>query len=877
MRLRANTGTQESIIFSITLVSESDLSYVRIIPEPDHLAASDSATDQPTAVPTRIDLSWTEIPRSLVRIENEGQSWSFWPDNVSDRRPIFVPQFGLAVTTPKDRRTYGEIAKHIAELPDRSQLQLLTAADEDSYEAAAKRGRLLQSPTWLGVGRDYRLFALGFNGIGASNATERIWDWIAPQWHGQPVNLAEAGDIPIRFHYMLGRGIGPVDNTSRRLRAGYLPILEVERLDGQIQYDLTAFVGLENGSPLAGSVEGTPYLVADGQSEGHMFTEEQTQAHTKLTSEFSPQQETVLFMRISASNTASTPAYAFVRVPEPHNAAAQTPILDPVSCSLDPDEGVLEYESGRIAMVATLGGNPLAKKEIVRMLQPGETIEFDLRIPHEPISLERARMLMSHDFGHIVFDCEEFWREKLGQAASVDVPDLRTNQMIKAGLLHLDLITYGTEPHGTVAPTIGIYAPIGSESAPIIQAYDSFGWTRLAERSLSYFIEKQHDDGLMQNFGGYTLETEAVLWSMGEHYRYTQDERWLAEVFPSIQKAVNYVLGRRQRSVEERTPFNLITGKTSDPDDPFPSFMLNGFAVLGLSRAAELAAVINPSTAAEWHNAAEELRRDLVAALEHSVARSPVIPLGNGSWVRTAPPWADAGGPVALRRDDGIWYTHGTFFARDSLNGPLWLILQEVLDPTSQLASELLAGAAELYHVHNGALSQPFYSPHALAHLRRGEVKPFLAAYFSSFVGLSDPDTYSFWEHYFHASPHKTHEEAWFLMQTRWMLYLEDKDTLRLLTGIPRRWLSPGQRIRLSDVRSYFGPFNALIEVDPGGNSMLIEVDFAEDRAPRWVDVRIPHPLGKQARHTTAGTLVPNEERLLLPVDEGKVGARVFF
>ena len=38
----------------------------------------------------------------------------------------------------------------------------------------------------------------------------------------------------------------------------------------------------------------------------------------------------------------------------------------------------------------------------------------------------------------------------------------------------------------------------------------------------------------------------------------------------------------------------------------------------------------------------------------------------------------------------------------------------------------------------------------------------------------------------------KTHEEGWFLMQTRWMLYLEDGDRLRLLPGIPRRWLAAG-------------------------------------------------------------------------------------
>ena len=76
------------------------------------------------------------------------------------------------------------------------------------------------------------------------------------------------------------------------------------------------------------------------------------------------------------------------------------------------------------------------------------------------------------------------------------------DNMISAGLLHLDLVTYGRESDGTLAPTIGVYCPIGSESSPIMQFFDSMGWHSVAERALQYFVDKQHDDGFMQNFGG---------------------------------------------------------------------------------------------------------------------------------------------------------------------------------------------------------------------------------------------------------------------------------------------------------------------------------------------------------------------------------------
>ncbi len=161
--------------------------------------------------------------------------------------------------------------------------------------------------------------------------------------------------------------------------------------------------------------------------------------------------------------------------------------------------------------------------------------------------------------------------------------------MIDAGLLHLDLVAYGSEPDGTVAPTIGVYAPIGSESAPIIQYFDSIGQTQLAERSLQYFLDKQHDDGFMQNFGGYMLETEAALWSLGEHFRYTRDLDWVDAIRPHLESAVGYILRNRHAQQESRRdPHGLIMGKTADPEDPFAAYMLNGFAAIGLSRAAEM-------------------------------------------------------------------------------------------------------------------------------------------------------------------------------------------------------------------------------------------------------------------------------------------------
>jgi hypothetical protein len=120
-------------------------------------------------------------------------------------------------------------------------------------------------------------------------------------------------------------------------------------------------------------------------------------------------------------------------------------------------------------------------------------------------------------------------------------------------------------------------------------------------------------------------------------------------------------------------------------------------------------------------------------------------------------------------------------------------------------------------------------------------------------AALADPSTYTFSEHLFWASAHKTHEEAWFLMETRWMLYFEDGDTLRLFAGAPRRWLAPGATITLHDAASYFGPlaFSAIATAD--GSEINVTVECASDRRPRELVVRVPHPAGLIAKSVQGG------------------------
>ena len=825
LRAQGGTVTQDSFGFTATELPRLEL------------AISPATTS--TALPV------------LVTIEVAPRPFTFCLGDVSPACPIFLPDEGVIITVASDQRTYAEIVANIRRRGSQTKLQRIAAAPEASFAAAAATGREVKVETWLGVSRDIRLFRV-----------DEHLETFRPKFAGYDTPLPETPKQPAAYAFQLGRGWGPRENINRSLDGQVLPILRGQIDDEAIQYDLTLFASLERSPLNPQTLRGTDYLVADAFGHGHMFTPAQAEAEKKLhDAELNPPEEVVLYARAVATNRSQTPQYALFRTAAPSLATPISPKLP--EWSFDPALGFSLFASGRVFAVSKLNGRPLAAEETSVLLQPGESAVLEFFVPHRPISAERALALSRQSFDTRLSEARTFWRGKLESAAQWQIPEARIRQMTQAGLLHLDLINYGREPSGPLLPAIGLYTAIGSESSPIIQFMDSMGWHDTAARALDYFLQKQHEDGFIQNFNGYMLETGAVLWTLGEHYRYTRDDAWLQRVHPHITKACNYLIAWRERNLLPELKgkgYGLLDGKTADPEDPYRSFMLNGYAYLGLARAAEMLRTSAPDEAARYLSAAAALKADIRAALASSLAHSPLVPLGDGTWMRAAPPWTGYRGPVMLHADGGRWFTHGSMTSRDSLLGPLYLVYQEVIDPHEPLAAELLQTHSELMTRDNVAFSQPYYSRHPWLHLQRGEPKAFLQAWYGTVAAMADRSTYTFTEHFFPASSHKTHEEAWFLMETRWMLYLEDGDTLRLLAGVPRAYLQPGATVGIDKAASYFGPLSFNVTASADGREIKAAVACPGARRPRTLEIRLPHPSGRPPVQVAGGTWVNESE-----------------
>jgi hypothetical protein len=811
---------------------------------------------------------------TVVTLDAPTGSFSFFLRDVTSDYPIYIPAYGIIVLDADDARSYEAVEKAVLSRKSKTKIQQLTDSPEEaSFASVENRTRDMSVPTWLGTSRDFRIFQITEALSDLSPGEANI---ISPRRSVTAVASPETGDQPINYLYVVGRGVGVQDNISRRLDQGSLPILHSTLTDDDIEYHSTTFVSFEKSALSFGSQFGTDFLVADSHSGGHMFTDAQRETlNARLESALNPEEETVLYFRSEAVNTGTVPRYAWFKAPRPgtgwHHKKDYT---------FDAATGFSTYASGRVFCISRLDGEPLQNEEIAVLIPPGEKVVFEFFVPHSPIDNARATALASQSFAQRYTEAKKFWQDKLAQAATIKLPEKRIEEMIKAGLLHLDLITFGNDPDETLAPNIGVYSPIGTESSPIIQFYNSMGWEDVAKRSLTYFLDKQHEDGFIQNFGGYMVETGAALWTMGEYFRYTNDTEWARQSASKLLKSADYLIEWRNENKKDELQgrgYGMISGKVADPEDHFHQFMLNGYAYMGLGRVAEVLAAIGHQEADRIGKEAAAWKADIRESFFNVMALSPVVPLGDGTWCPTAPPWTESVGLRAIYMKPEAFWSHGTFTPSDALLGPLYLVFCEVLDADEPAAKMLLDYHSELFYQGNAAFSQPYYSRHNWVQAKLGMAKPFLETYYSTFAALADRETYTFWEHLYKLSPHKTHEEGWFLMETRWMLYMEDGNALDVFKTIPRSWMADGEEIVLDGVQSYFGPLRVEATSNVGEGYIEATVESTGDRKPDTVRIRLPHPDYRKPVHVDGGTYDEATETLIVDDFNGKVTVRLTF
>ena len=784
---------------------------------------------------------------TLVTVDRAPFPFTFAVRDVTAKSPVFVPEAACFALPGNDPRNYEAALAELRAKNLVSDAKRMELEPEESYEHACQIDREQTVPVWLGLGRDLRIFRV------SAQEDEQIWGLVVPAYHSkrQFVTRADGTTRPREIRFDLGPGVCCCPRLDRSLEEGALPILHATQYETGVEYRLTIFSSLENAPVTNDRVRGSEPLAALSQMDYAMLTDaEKPKLASRIAAETAErEEELVLFVKVEAVNTGKVPAYAWFKAPHSNAPSAQRKF-----------ENGLSLENGKAYAAVMLNGERAKESEYAVLVQPGQAATWECRITHTPVAPERAEKLFCQDFDAHLEAVRAYWNAKLARAARIELPEAAVEERIRAGLLHLDIATLGMNASGDLLPGVGWYAPIGTESSPMIQFFDTMGWKSEAERCIEFFLNRRNEDGFIQVYNYYESETGPVLWTAAEHFRMTRDLDWLRRVAPALKHCCDFLLKWRNDNKREEFRANgsygLLNGKVADPDDFYHTYFLNAGTLLGLAGMAEVLREVDPEYAAKLAAETEAYRKDLRASLENARRRAPVVPLADGTWTPILPPWAEYAGGVSRYADGGEWFSHGSFVCRDTLIGPLAFALSDLYAPGDPMMTTLLKANQAPATRENAALSQPYYSRHDLAHLRRGETKLFLKTFYNQFAALQDRRTYTFWEHYYHLSQHKTHEEAWFLEQCRWMLAWEEGDTLELFRGIPRAYLEGGKRVGVHGLVTHWGKLDA--ELVSSGDAVRATVSV--ERTPGRIALRVPHATGKRAVRVSSGEYDPEAE-----------------
>jgi hypothetical protein len=300
-----------------------------------------------------------------------------------------------------------------------------------------------------------------------------------------------------------------------------------------------------------------------------------------------------------------------------------------------------------------------------------------------------------------------------------------------------------------------------------------------------------------------------------------------------------------------------------------------GYYWLAVRRFADILAKIDSAEGARLAAEAESYRKELKAAVERSIALSPVALVRDGTY-RSFIPFACyvrgfSSSAWSWRRPGSGAHVGGLYWdtiqSAEPLVSPAGLLppddrrvqgAMEVLEDRLLLENPKLTQRTLGYDpekhwfAHAAWQYQPGLERHANIHLAADDAPSFLRSWLNQYAVLILPNEgYTFREHTTGGPPDKIFEEAAFLERFRHMLVMEEGDRLWLARATPRAWLEHGKKIAVRGAPTHFGmvSYQIVSFVDEG--KIRATVEMPSRGGHKAVFLRIRHPRAVSIKRVT--------------------------
>lgn len=354
--------------------------------------------------------------------------------------------------------------------------------------------------------------------------------------------------------------------------------------------------------------------------------------------------------------------------------------------------------------------------------------------------------------------------------------------------------------------------------------------------------------------------------ALTEHFWMTGDAEWLRAAAPRIKANAEWML-RQRRSMASIVPGGdrlwckgLQPAPQVTPDSGglwMQFYECEAYYWASVSRLAATLKVIDPQGGARLAAEAEAYRKDLRAAVERSIALSPVVPVRDGTFHSVIPfacyvrglgtgawGWQRDGsgahvGPLywdTVQSAAALISPAGLLSPNDARVQGYLDVLEDRLLLESQNVGDrdwFLAGWQ-----YQGGLERT-----ANMHLAGDDIPAFLRSFLNCYaIDILPKDGYIFNEHAVHGPPDKIFEEAAFLERFRNLLVMEDGPNLWLARATPRAWLGQRKRISVTHAPTHFGLVDYEIVSDVAHGKISATVKMPAGNSAKAVWLRLRHP-----------------------------------
>ncbi|HEY1787313.1 MAG TPA: hypothetical protein VGJ73_04125 [Verrucomicrobiae bacterium] len=643
--------------------------------------------------------------------------------------------------------------------------------------------------------------------------------------------------------FMTGNPARYVDQPTRTLTGGDLPIIHYEFQDGKVNYQATMFSWALNPQiPDRDPVNYIRVLAQNTSTElqtdyftvsfsycvtnSHRFRRPVVPAmpgrYSQPGVEFDPhwnygfQSESGYDLGWRSNQV----VYLLPTQPQPQLwLTAGQPYRDPASPQVTESTPVL-----------------LAQYQLI--LKPGEKRELDFKMPVRPIPLSDSKSLKQLEQGDLddaLGAAKSWWQTQLNSGLQLHVGEEKVDQTFRASLMYLMLARERVGERSEDRRAENLYVQTVNlaqyhafwlrDGSHMVHAYDLTGHSRNAAEALSFFAKFQKSDGEFLSQPGEHDGWGEALWAYGQHFQLTGDRKFARSVFPRVQRAIAWL--EQARSAD---PLHMLPGGAPH-DDELPDGWghLTGdnfYALDGLQEAILMARALgHDDLATEWQAQYLGYYFDLFQLLGE-LAKT------NGGYI-----------PACLDTNAYDWGNLLTMYP------------DELLSPMDPLVTGTLNHALAHYgeglmcYGPNSVLHQYLTMNNTQAWIARGQQQPALRELYSILVHTSStqagwecgPPPWTSRDFGNDLAPHNWFA-ADYIALVRNMLVCERSDSfgdsLDLLSVLSPAWSKPGQCLWVTNAPTEYGPINFMATFTAQGMELHLDEHFR--KAPDHLRLHLP-------------------------------------